>query len=145
MDPVSVALLVALAGGVGGEVGRQSWSSLSALVRRPFQRDDENSPEVSSSELELTRLEEAPGDLSRAESLRAALAARAAVDASFRQELQRWHEEAKLTFTGNGEVSNTISGGTFSGPVLQGRDFSAVSFNTPATPATPRNPQSAQD
>lgn len=40
MEPVSVGLLAALAGGAGGELGRQVWAALSALVRRPFRRDE---------------------------------------------------------------------------------------------------------
>ncbi|MDX6758755.1 hypothetical protein SIN09_04685 [Streptomyces sp. F8] len=47
MDPVSVGLLVALAGGVAGEVGRQAWAGLGALVRRPFGRGGEQAPRPS--------------------------------------------------------------------------------------------------
>ena len=37
-----------------------------------------------------------------------------------------------------GSVKNTISGGTFSGPVLQGRDFTGLTFDaSPAAPASP--------
>ena len=37
-----------------------------------------------------------------------------------------------------GAVENTISGGTFSGPVLQGRDFTGQMFGTsPSPPAVP--------
>jgi len=40
------------------------------------------------------------------------------------------------------EVENTISGGTFSGPVLQGRDFTGLTFGaSPAPPASqPKDP-----
>ena len=36
-----------------------------------------------------------------------------------------------------GNVENTISGGTFSGPVLQGRDFTGLTFGT--SPAAPES------
>ena len=37
----------------------------------------------------------------------------------------------------SGSVKNTISGGTFSGPVLQGRDFTGLTFGaSPAAPAS---------
>ncbi|MFD3622848.1 hypothetical protein ACFWWT_48685 [Streptomyces sp. NPDC058676] len=137
MDPISVALLAALAGGAGGEIGRQAWAGLSALVRRPFRRGQDESPDVpavSSGETELAELEEAPADPARAQALSTALAVRATLDTDFHSGLQRWHEQAKLVRTGDGEVHNTISGGTFHGPALQGRDFSNVSFTTPHLP-----------
>ncbi|WP_078662823.1 hypothetical protein [Streptomyces bicolor] len=141
MDPVSVGLLAALAGGAGGEVGRQAWAGLSALLRRPFQHGQETAggSAVSSGEAELVRLEHAPADPARAQALSTALAVRAAVDADFQVGLQRWHEQAKLVRTGDGEVHNEISGGTFHGPAVQGRDFSGVSFTTPP-PITPSSP-----
>jgi hypothetical protein len=33
LEPISMGLLAALAGGAGGELGRQAWAGLSALVR----------------------------------------------------------------------------------------------------------------
>lgn len=57
MDPISVALLGALAGGAGGELGGQAWTGLTALVRRPFTRGQDESaqaPAVSSGETELS-------------------------------------------------------------------------------------------
>lgn len=138
MDPVTVALLAAIAGGAGGEAGRQAWVGLGALVRRPFRHDaDAATPAVSSGELELAALGQTPADLARAQALSTALAVRAAVDADFRSGLAAWQEQAKLVRTGDGDVSNTISGGTQHGPVLQGRDFSGISFTTPPPPAPP--------
>ncbi|SOF02488.1 hypothetical protein SAMN05446589_9642 [Streptomyces sp. OV198] len=137
MDPISVALLAALAGGAGGEVGRQAWAGLSALVRHPFQRGDgttPGAPAVSSGEAELARLEEAPADPARAQALSTALAVRAALDVEFSAGVQRWHEQARLVRTGDGAVHNQISGGTFSGPVVQGRDFSNIAFTTAPSP-----------
>ncbi|BBC36170.1 hypothetical protein SGFS_074640 [Streptomyces graminofaciens] len=141
MDPVSVGLLVALAGGAGGEVGRQSWVGLGELVRRPFRRGEDaaHARGISSGEVELAALGQAPADAARAQALSTALAVRAALDAEFHAGLQQWHEQAKLVRTGDGEVHNTISGGTQYGPVVQGRDFSGLSFitNPPPPPATP--------
>ncbi|MFE7776858.1 hypothetical protein ACFU5O_23800 [Streptomyces sp. NPDC057445] len=133
MDPISVWLLAALAGGAGGEAGRQAWAGLSALVRRPFVRGEgaAEGSETVSAEAELAELERAPADPARAHALSTALAVRAALEADFRTGLQQWHERAKLVRTGDGEVHNTISGGTFNGPALQGRDFSGISFASP--------------
>jgi hypothetical protein len=74
------------------------------------------------------RLTESPGDAARAQALSTALAVRAALDAEFHAALQRWRELAEPLDTGN--VHNEISGGTFSGPVIQGRDFSGININT---------------
>ncbi len=146
MDPVSVGLLVALAGGAGGEIGRQAWAGLSALVRHPIRggRDTEDVPAVGSGEVELAELERAPADPARAQALSTALAVRAEMDADFRTGLERWHEQARLVRTGDGEVHNTISGGTFNGPTMQGRDFSGLSFTTPPPPPPPAGPGPGQ-
>ncbi|MEV6008864.1 hypothetical protein AB0M29_18845 [Streptomyces sp. NPDC051976] len=139
MDPVSVGLLAALAGGAGGELGRQAWAGLTALVRRPFRRDaGEQAPVVSSGEAELARLEQDPADDQQAQALSAALAVRAALDSDFRTGLEAWQAQAKLVRTGDGTLHNSISGGTQHGPVLQGRDFSGLSFTAP--PSGPSAP-----
>lgn len=128
-----MALLAALAGGAGGEAGRQAWTGLVSLVRRPFRRDgDAQDPAVSPGEAELAHLAQAPDDTARAQALSSALAARAALDTGFRASLLRWHERAESLRTG--DVHNEISGGHFAGPVLQGRDFSGLSFTTPPAP-----------
>ncbi|MFF1442394.1 hypothetical protein [Streptomyces sp. NPDC058295] len=143
MEPISVALLAALAGGAGGEAGRQAWATLSELVRRPFRRDgssagDDDSdgntiaPVAGSAEPALVRLAAHPEDAALARALSTALAVRAAGDAEFRAGLVRWQELAGSLHTG--DVHNEIGGGTFAGPVLQGRDFSGLSFTTPAPP-----------
>lgn len=131
MDPVSVGLLAALAGGAGGEMGRQAWQGLSALVHRPFRHRGPSRSGVSSAKAELVALEEDPGDAELAKALSTALAARAALDDDFHTGLQRWHEQARLVRTGDGAVRSTINGGTFHGPVIQGRDFTGTSFAAP--------------
>ncbi|MFJ9933717.1 hypothetical protein ACIRSJ_11360 [Streptomyces virginiae] len=134
MEPISMVLLAALAGGVGGEAGKTAWSGLKTLVRRPFHRGD-GTPAVSSGEVELAALEQNPAP-ETAHVLSTALAVRAALDPEFHTGLQQWREQAELVRTGDGEVTNTVSGGTFYAPVQQGRDFSGSSFtSTPPTPA----------
>ncbi|MEU2897020.1 hypothetical protein ACWC4E_18095 [Streptomyces sp. NPDC001273] len=137
MDPVSLGLLAALAGGAGGELGRDVWAGLSALVRRPFRRGDghEPQPALTSGEEELAQLAQDPGDESRAQALSAALVARAAQDAEFRTALAAWLRQAEAVRADEASVNNTISGGTQYGPVLQGRDFSGLTFTTTPAPA----------
>jgi len=135
MDPVSVGLLASLAGGAGGEVGRQVWTGLTALVRRPFHRGDDGSGGPGPGEDELARLQQAPGDGTRAHALSTALAVRAALDPDFATALAAWHEQAKLVRTGDGTVNNAISGGSYYAPVLQGRDFSNATFTSPPLPS----------
>ncbi|WP_030345355.1 hypothetical protein [Streptomyces sp. NRRL S-1022] len=142
MDAISAGLLAALAGGAGGELGRQVWAGLGVLVRRPFQRDEDGGQLTATrpGEAELTRLEERPDDPMLAQALSAALAMRAAADMDFHAGLQQWLTRAtELVHRVGGETRNEISGGTFHGPVLQGRDFSGASFTTRAqtAPSTP--------
>lgn len=140
MDPISVGLLLALSGGAGGEIGRQTWAALSVLVRRPFRggHGTEDVPGVSTGDAELAELERSPADAARAHALSTALAVRAAVDAEFRTSLEEWRAQARHVCSGDGEVNNSISGGTFHGPTLLGRDFSNTSFA--AAPAPPTDP-----
>ncbi|MEU5342297.1 hypothetical protein AB0H18_15905 [Streptomyces sp. NPDC020766] len=131
MDPVSLGLLAALAGGAGGELGREAWAGLTALVRRPFRRGDDSTapvPAVSSGEPELARLAQDPDDQSGAHALSTALAVRAALDSDFHTALVAWLRQAEAVRTEEGAVHNTISGGIQHGPVLQGRDFSGLTF-----------------
>jgi hypothetical protein len=133
MDPISVALLAALAGGLGGEAGQQAWQGLVALVRRPFRHAEE----VSSGEPELTALTQAPDDSARAHALSTALAVRAALDADFRQTLEEWRQLARRAAEQAGGVNNRIEGGSYQGPVIQGRDISGNTFTNPPLPPTP--------
>jgi hypothetical protein len=143
MDPVSAALLTELAGGAAGAFGHQAWVGLTSLVRRPFGHGHDGSaqaPAVSTGEAELIRLQEEPGDTARARALSTALATRAAVDPEFSADLRQWHEEAKFMRPSDGDVHNTVSGGTQYGHVVQGRDFSGLTFNTPAPSPPPPAP-----
>ncbi|MFD3666381.1 hypothetical protein ACFWVF_38215 [Streptomyces sp. NPDC058659] len=145
MDPIAVGLLAALAGGAGGELGRQAWAGLGVLVRRPFRRADSGTipePVVGPGVLELDRLAEDPADLGRAQALSTALAARAVLDLEFSAGLETWHRQVQAVRTGDGDVNNHISGGSLYGPVLQGRDFSGLTFTIPQS-STP--PSAVQD
>ncbi|GGZ25320.1 hypothetical protein GCM10010387_18540 [Streptomyces inusitatus] len=129
MDPVSMGVLAALAGGAGGELGRQAWAALSELVRRPFGGQVEA---AAPGEAELAALSEAPGEQVRAEALSGALAARAVVDPEFAAALDSWR--GRVPALVEGSVTNTVSGGTQYGSVIQGRDFSGITFSNPGVP-----------
>lgn len=138
MDSVTIgAVLAAIAGGAGGALGGQVWAGLSALVRRPFRQAHtagEAETPLSSGEEELAALEQAPGDERRAVALAEVLVARADADDEFREVLATWWEQARHVRIGSADVSNTVSGGTQYGPVLQGRNFSGLTFGSSAGP-----------
>ncbi|MEV7216935.1 hypothetical protein AB0O31_28070 [Kitasatospora cineracea] len=115
MDPISLGVLAALAGGAGGEVGKQCWRSLTALVRRPFQHAA--AATVSSGEAELVALERDPENTELVGRLSTALAVRAALEPEFGPALERWHGEAQTALAGN-VTNNTINDGTYYGTVL---------------------------
>jgi hypothetical protein len=100
---------------------------------------------VSSGEAELVRLSEDPSDQSRAQALSTALAVRGAVDDDFRSGLAAWQEQAKSVHTEDRAVTNTVSGGTQHGPVVQGRDFSHLTFTTTPPPPAPPSADSLGD
>jgi hypothetical protein len=137
MDPVTIgAVLAAIAWGAGGALGSQLWAGLSALVRRPFRRAHPASDTpvaLPRGTAELAALEQAPADERRAVALAEVLVARADADSEFRQALAEWWEQASQIHI-EGDVTNTISGGTFSAPVLQGHDFTGLAFGSPAPP-----------
>ncbi|MFI8234925.1 hypothetical protein ACIGDI_39635 [Streptomyces sp. NPDC085900] len=144
MEPVSAALLLALATGAAGAAGGQSWQSLVTLVRR--WRGHAGPETAASGELEpvpaqaeLTALEGEPANEHRARLLSAALAARAGMDAGFAAALDAWHQEAQqaVASTGAGNVSTHISGGN-QGTVVTTRDVAGgLHFGTPASPPPP--------
>jgi len=133
MDPISAAALAALAGGVGGEAGRQAWTALSVLVQRPFRRGEADGEAgalvMGSGEAELSALAQEPGELERAQRLSTVLAVRAVLNAEFRLALESWWEQAQLVRAGEGAVKNEVSGGRQYGPVVMGRDFSGLTIN----------------
>jgi hypothetical protein len=135
MDPVTIgAVIAAVAGGAGGALGAQVWAEISALVRRPFRHHQAAVPDGTA---ELTALEQAPGDQRRAVAVAEVLMARAGADAGFGEALAAWWQQASQVHIA-GDVTNTVSGGALYGPVLQGRDFTGLTFATPpARPAPP--------
>ena len=100
VDPVSMAVLAALAGGAGGEIGRNAWSWLAGLVRRPANVDASGGPDASddvvadpgtvSAVAELVALETCPQDLERADEFARALRVRAEADVAFARALAGW-------------------------------------------------------
>ncbi len=140
MDPITVgAVLVAVATGVSEALGGQLWAGVVALVRRPWpggKRRGGELPAAGPGEAELAALQATPGDQHKAVALAKVLLARAEGDPVFGQALREWWEQAAPVREKTGDVTSTISGGTFSGPVLQGRDFAGLTFGTaPAAPA----------
>ena len=76
----------------------------------------------------MVALQRSPRDQQKAVALAEVLLARAEADAGFEQELTEWWKQAEPVRASIGNVTNTISGGTQYGPVLQGRDFGNLSF-----------------
>ncbi|MER7178779.1 hypothetical protein ABT404_04695 [Streptomyces hyaluromycini] len=131
MDPISTSLLVAMATGAGGEVGRHLWSALRGLVRRNPAEGAAGAQGPAVGEVELASLAEAPHDVERARVLSEALSRRAEQDPLFRAALAQWQQQAQPLHAGDGDVHNAVNGGTQSGPVIQGRDFFGINFNVP--------------
>jgi hypothetical protein len=147
MDPVTLgAVLAAIVGGVGGQLGSQLWDGAVSLVRRPFRHRADASGDaatramVPSGEAELAALQEGTDDQRKAVALAEVLLARSSADQHFQQALENWWERAAPIRASIGNVTNTISGGTQHGPVLQGRDFSNITFG--AAPSGPPVPPS---
>jgi hypothetical protein len=119
-------------GGAGGDRGR-GWRFRRARAVA------EDTAALPSGSAELVALEQAPGDEQRAIALAEVLVARADADSEFGEALQAWWAQASQLSIG-GDVTNTISGGTFHGPVLQGRDFTGLTFTTPPPAPPARDP-----
>ncbi len=149
MDPVTIgAVLAAVAGGAGGALGSQVWEGACRLVRRPFHRAKagvDNAAMAPSGVVELAALQQAPTDERRAVALAQVLVARARTDDGFAAGLAAWWEQARqVEVQVSGDVTNTVSGGAQYGPVLQGRDFTGLTFGTPAPPEPPPGPAREQ-
>ena len=143
MNPVTIgAVLAAIASGAGEGLGKQLWDGMVSLVRRPFQHKAPASGDaaamVPAGEMELVALQQAPDDQPKAVALAEALLVRSNADDEFRRALESWWRQAEPVRASMGNVTNAVSGGTQQGPVLQGRDFSNITFGAP--PATPTIP-----
>lgn len=88
MEPIPAAMLGAIAGGAGGDNGREAWAALCDLVRQPFRRSG------TSGDAALSTLDRYPDDPRRAEALSQVLAARAHMDPEFAAALVGWKEFA---------------------------------------------------
>ena len=147
MDPITIsAVVLAIVSGAAGEAGAKVWDGLTALVRRPVKARKAHAAALEpgstkalepSGEAELVAVQAAPADRARALELANVLVARADADADFATGLQGWLEQAQQVTAAVGNVTNTISGGTQHGPVIQGRDFGNLTFNmgTPNKPS----------
>ena len=85
----------------------------------------------------MLALQQSRGDRQKAVALAEVLLARAEADAGFDRALKDWWAQAEPVREKVGNVTNTISGGTQHGPVLQGRDFTGLSLRCDADPASP--------
>jgi hypothetical protein len=147
MDPITIsAVVLAIVSGAAGEAGAKLWDGLTALVRRPAKGRKAHAAALEpsgtaalepssaaalepSGEVELAAVQAAPADRGRALELANRLVARAGADADFATELRSWLDQAQQVTAAIGNVTNTISGGTQHGPVIQGRDFGNLTFN----------------
>jgi hypothetical protein len=147
VDPITLgAVLLAVVTGVSEALGGQLWAGVVSLVRRPGRRKATpggDTAAVPSGEAEVVALQQAPGDRLRAVALAEVLLARANADGGFKQALVSWWEQAEPVRASIGNVTNTVSGGAQYGPVLQGRDFSNLTFG--ASPAPPPIPPKGPD
>lgn len=129
MDPVSVELLLAVVGGVGGAVGTEAWQGLVALVKRPFAHSAENEAMAASGLGALAALQQESGNRVAAAELASVLQARAEADADFGDALQAWLDRVRGAFpAGAGDTHNEIRSGTQYRHVLMGRDFSSITL-----------------
>jgi hypothetical protein len=87
-----------------------------------------------SGEAELAALQGSPNDQQKAVALAEVLLARAGADPGFKRALHQWWEEAVPVRNKTGNVTSTITGGDFKGPVLIGRDFTGLTFGAPPAP-----------
>jgi hypothetical protein len=131
-------VLLAIASGAGGSLGGKLWEGMVSLVRRPFCRKDGSGGDVAepaalvpAGTAELATLQQDPGDQGKALALAEILLTRCRADPEFRQALESWWVQAEPVRSGTGNAANTISGGIQHGPVLQGRDFSNITFGAP--------------
>ena len=141
MDPITMAaVLLAVATGVSEALGGQLWAGVVSLVRRPFRGKEapgSGPAAVKSGETELLALQQSPGDQQKAVALAEVLLARATADPGFDRALQDWWVQAEPVRETIGNVTNTISGGTQYGPVLQGGQFINPTFITGRAAAAP--------
>jgi hypothetical protein len=124
MDPMTVALLLAAAGGLGTGAGEELWHGLTALMRRPFVHHGASgttgAQPPGAGVAEVALLEQAPDSRRAAERLAEIIALRAEADGGFAAELRAWLQRAGRVYPAEqGGVHNSITGGTFQSTVFQ--------------------------
>ncbi|WP_321170676.1 hypothetical protein [Embleya scabrispora] len=134
-----------LVGLMVSESWAQARTRLAAFFTRTGSEPSTTEQQLDAAQGELTTARAAGNDIVAADieaewrtRLRRALQADPAAAAELRALLD---ELAPLTETpAAAPVTNTITGGTQHGPVLQGRDFSGVTFHTQPPPPSGGNP-----
>jgi hypothetical protein len=137
MDPATLAaVLTAVVTGASEALSGQLLTGLVALVKRSWHRktSDVAPAALPPGEAELTTLRAAPRDQQNALALAQVLLARSEADAGFRQALEQWWARTEPVRISVGDATNTISGGTQHGPILQGRDFTNLTCGNTASP-----------
>jgi tetratricopeptide (TPR) repeat protein len=130
VDPVTAALLLAVATGTGESVGGKVWDGLSSLIHRWFKRGKAGEDEVID---DLERLGQDNGAAEAAARLAKALTGRADTDAAFRAELAAWQATAGQVYV----QSTVITGGTQGTVVTVGR-VENLTIHAPGQPAPSR-------
>jgi hypothetical protein len=144
MDPISVALLLAVAGGMGTGAGEEVWRGLNELVHKPFRHRAvvESVPTqlIETGVVEVARLERDHASRDAARRLAQVIAARAERDSEFSAGLQVWLDAARSTYPGNeGGVHNEmdIRNSTLHQPVIQSGSVGEINFyNGPSEDTT---------
>ncbi|WP_331723261.1 MULTISPECIES: hypothetical protein [unclassified Streptomyces] len=143
MDPITVQILLALAGGAGGAVAAQGWVALTELVHRPFQRRNAEggveSVQPAPGVNELQALQNSPTDGARAQDLAAALQLRADEDPEFRQSLLAWQQRHSRG-SSEGQTHNTVRGSNYGNLLMADDVHGPISFTTPP-PSPPGDPE----
>ncbi|GAA0925173.1 hypothetical protein [Nonomuraea longicatena] len=116
---VVAAVISALLGGAAGEVGRSAWSSLTGLVRRRFGDGSAEAAALESAE---------SADSQRVIDL---MVERGGADPVFGETLTTWARETQPLLGQTIHNTNTITGGTQTGPVIQTAYIGSLNFGGP--------------
>ena len=136
--PYASAAAAAYGGAVLAKVRDDAAGATVGLGRRLLQRifgthrDDEPLPEP------VADVVADPTDEDALAALRFAVRKALAADTGLRDEIRDMLGQADVSISG--DVANRISGGTQSGPVLQGRDFSNLTLGAAPFPPLARRP-----
>jgi hypothetical protein len=140
MDPMMIgAVLLAVVTGTSEALADRVWAGVISLVHRPLRggaKAEGTDTATASGEAEASALQQTPRDEKTAVALARVLLARSTADPEFRHAFEDWWAQAEPIRDGISDVTNIISGGVQHGPVLQGRDFSNITFG--ARPSPPR-------